>query len=119
MTDVNRKKERARQYYLAHADMLRKRYRNAARKMARENPQAYYGALAKRVGMWRIRNPEKTIAHRQVFVAVRAGRLKRKKCVCGKRGEAHHDDYSKPLDVLWMCKLHHRAYHRGDFTLKP
>lgn len=33
--------------------------------------------------------------------------------VCGAtRGEAHHDDYSKPLDVVWLCRTHHWARHR-------
>jgi len=25
---------------------------------------------------------------------------------------AHHDDYSKPLQVRWLCDLHHREHHR-------
>lgn len=25
--------------------------------------------------------------------------------------EAHHPNYSKPLDVIWLCKLHHTELH--------
>ena len=38
------------------------------------------------------------------------GRLPRQVCSienCGILAEAHHYDYSKPLDILWLCKKHH------------
>ena len=32
--------------------------------------------------------------------------------VCGDtKVEKHHDDYSKPLEVRWLCKTHHRELH--------
>lgn len=45
--------------------------------------------------------------------AIRDGRLKRKSCeICGKSpAEAHHDDYSKLLNVRWFCRKHHIAHH--------
>lgn len=45
--------------------------------------------------------------------ALKAGRLERRPCeVCGStKAEAHHDDYSKPLDVRWLCKTHHLEHH--------
>lgn len=30
-------------------------------------------------------------------------------CEC--KPEAHHADYSRPLDVVWLCNAHHRAAH--------
>ena len=46
--------------------------------------------------------------------AIRDGRLVRQPCeVCGttENVQAHHDDYSKPLDVRWLCFVHHRQVH--------
>ena len=44
--------------------------------------------------------------------AVRDGRLQRKNCeLCDKIGEAHHEDYSKALEVRWFCRNHHRDQH--------
>src|ERR1700681_4210592 len=25
--------------------------------------------------------------------------------------EAHHDNYDKPLEVRWLCKVHHNEWH--------
>ena len=34
--------------------------------------------------------------------------------VCGAtKVEAHHDDYSTPLEVRWLCSLHHHQQHLG------
>lgn len=51
--------------------------------------------------------------HMQVHRAKKAGRLVSQPCeVCGQQKvDAHHDDYSKPLTVRWLCRLHHRAHH--------
>lgn len=32
-------------------------------------------------------------------------------CHCRGRIEAHHHDYSKPLQVRWLCKRHHAEIH--------
>ena len=50
----------------------------------------------------------------KVFRAVKSGKIKRGRCeVCQKGGaEGHHPDYSKPLEVIWLCPLHHKDMHR-------
>lgn len=62
------------------------------------------------------RNPEKRAAHVLVGNALRDGKLVRQPCeICGTaRVEAHHDDYSKPLDVRWLCKSHHDEHHINE-----
>ena len=42
--------------------------------------------------------------------------LKREDCHCGKIGEAHHPDYSKPLEVEWLCRKHHMEKHRKTYV---
>lgn len=58
-------------------------------------------------------NPVKRRARRAVHNAVRDGRLSPLPCeVCGcLQVQGHHEDYSKPLDVAWLCFEHHRARH--------
>jgi len=65
------------------------------------------------------RTPEKTAARRRLTQALRSGKIVRWPCeVCGVvRGvQAHHDDYSKPFDVRWLCFQHHRALHGQTVT---
>lgn len=67
----------------------------------------------------RERNPDKAKARYVVGNAVRDGRLERLPCeVCGDpKSQGHHDDYSKPLDVRWLCFTHHREHHGQIVTI--
>src|SRR5262245_21975335 len=58
-------------------------------------------------------NASKTLAHRALSRAIKKGILKRLPCeVCGDRKtQGHHADYSKPLDVIWLCASHHFQLH--------
>lgn len=57
----------------------------------------------------RARNPEKYKARQKVSNSIRNGSIKKGKCeMCGDPNtEAHHTDYSKPLEVMWLCRKHH------------
>ena len=81
----------------------------ASRKWRKENA-ARHVELTK---AWAQRNPEKRKAHNAVANALRDGKMERKPCeVCGGENvQAHHYDYSKPLDVVWLCHAHHIQHH--------
>lgn len=57
-----------------------------------------------------------TPVHRAFRKALKEGRVTRKACeVCGNpKTDGHHDDYSRPLDVRWLCRTHHRQHHRAE-----
>lgn len=65
---------------------------------------------------FRSNNPEKYKAHSIVGFAIKSGRLiKPESCQsCGCDGiiHGHHDDYSKPLEVMWLCVPCHAARHQ-------
>ena len=59
------------------------------------------------------RNPKKSKAHGILGRAVRGGKMKRLPCeICNdEKSIAHHDDYSFPLSVRWLCQAHHKQWH--------
>lgn len=48
--------------------------------------------------------------------AVKAGLIVKMGCeVCRSVDvQAHHTDYGKPLEVRWLCVLHHSDLHKGE-----
>lgn len=65
---------------------------------------------------YRKRNPLKSRAHCLVYRAIKGGKLTMLPCeVCqDKETQAHHDDYSKPLNIRWLCSLHHIEWHKTN-----
>lgn len=63
------------------------------------------------------KRPERQIkikAKNMVLCALKSGKLSKNPCeVCGETEvHGHHDDYSKPLIVRWLCRKHHLEYHK-------
>jgi hypothetical protein len=56
-------------------------------------------------------------ARQKLSYAIKTGKIVRpvtcsncqKECMV----EAHHVDYNKPLNVIWLCEKCHRELHRG------
>ena len=56
---------------------------------------------------------KKQQARWKVGYALRKGYIGKKPCKCGEtKVEAHHDDYTEPLKVTWLCRTHHADLHR-------
>ncbi len=91
-----------------------------ARKKRRQNrtkPEKYVYGGAKRIASnmaYFKRYPEKKRAANLVYKALKSGKLIRQPCeACGttSKVQAHHDDYSKPLNVKWLCQRDHLKHH--------
>jgi hypothetical protein len=59
------------------------------------------------------RHPDYQRVHNAFNQKIRSGRIARQPCeVCGSiPSQGHHPDYSKPLEVQWLCRKHHQELH--------
>ena len=100
-----------------------RRYRQKNRRLLREKQRQFQvdneAAIHSRQQTYHRLHPEKAAARCAVRDAFRAGKLMKGMCEvhgadCTGEVEAHHDDYSKPLDVRWVCvSAHHRLHAVG------
>jgi hypothetical protein len=74
------------------------------------------GKIYETTKSYRERYPNKYRAHGKVAYAIKMGDLTAKPCeICGKiNTHGHHDDYSKALDVRWLCPKHHNEWHKEN-----
>ena len=63
---------------------------------------------------WRNEDKRRSSAHNKVSKAVKKGLLIRQPCCrCGEQKSlAHHEDYDKPLEVMWLCQPCHKQRHK-------
>lgn len=94
----------------ARTPEIKERSKEKSKRLRQENPQkvkAYNDAYI-------ARNKEKRHAHVTLNNAIKYGKIVKQPCsVCGNtKSEGHHEDYTKPLDVIWLCRTHHAEIHR-------
>lgn len=96
------------EYQRKNADKMRTIYKERINNpRRREQNKQYYAAM-------KARCPERFRAYSLFHSARKCGRITPSPCeVCGstRRIEGHHEDYSKPLEVRWLCKAHHLQLH--------
>jgi len=99
-------------------------YREKNRQKIREYNRIYNDRWRKEHGYntdiaYSINFPEKIKAKNKAHSAFRKGLILKQDCsVCGcAKSEMHHPDYSKPLDIIWLCPKHHKRLH-AEIKLK-
>lgn len=116
-------KEREKRRRAVKADHLRAyekaRANDPKRVQARkEYAQTEQGKIARQRASkaYQERYPMKYAAKVITRNAIRDGKLIRaescSECGSKEKVEGHHDDYSKPLEVRWLCEKCHKAWHK-------
>ena len=102
----NKERKQKQEYYAKNRTAILEK----SRKYRAENKETR-AAIEKRYAE---KNQERRVALRKAQYAIKRGKLVRGPCeVCGtaEMVDAHHCDYSKPLDVMWLCRKHHKQWH--------
>lgn len=100
-----RKKQYERAYWRKYPEE-HKAYLNNWRKKNIDKVRKYVAAEMKK-------DPIKFRARKQLLNAMKSGKIIKQPCErCGDLfAQGHHEDYSRPLDVVWLCSKHHRERH--------
>src|SRR5215207_7580125 len=98
------------------ADCTRETRRDYQREYKRDWNAKHPDRAQKTARKWSGNNRVAARTHQKVYYAITVGKLEKKPCqVCGNpKVDAHHEDYSKPLEVIWLCRKHHREIHKKN-----
>jgi hypothetical protein len=107
---------RLRERYIKNIDSERKKANARQKKyMATAKGKAKHGEARKKYDQ---ENPEKIKAQRKVRIEIKSGRMIRPDVceVCNKvsKTHGHHENYNKPLEVIWMCSICHLYHHQNS-----
>lgn len=103
----NRERIRGRQNHLHKLPAYREKSRVRQSKWRQANEEKIY-KIAKK---WIQNNRHKKRCHYAISDAIRRGDIMRpdncQECGISCKPDAHHPDYTKPLDVQWLCRICH------------
>ena len=114
-------RERGRKRYAADSARvreLRNQWRASRRELMRERSKQWANTPAGRAYRLAYKHTPherpKELARKLAYSAIRNGSIVRQPCQqCGAvKAQMHHPDYSKPLDVIWLCPTCHGRVHR-------
>ena len=96
-----------------------RKYRQADKEQVRESNRRWRARNRESVRTtnykWRKRNPGKHRTHMLFSAAVLRGELvapdRCETCLREMSLQGHHDDYSKPMEVRWLCAICHTNHH--------
>lgn len=96
----------------AENSALRKQWRESERGKEVASMPDNRKREAERTAAMREKYPERKLARQRLRNAIRRGDIVRQPCQtsgCTRKAQAHHKDYSKPLEVEWYCQPCHMA----------
>ena len=110
-------------YYQDNKDRLNKKNKEwaennieAVRKKARELNKRNRETCNKNTRKWKEKNNHKTRTHDKVKYATKKSNIVKPKhcehCNIETSLHGHHPDYTKPLEVIWLCPACHSAEHK-------
>lgn len=118
-------KSRVHKHREVHLEKIREYDKKRAKKPHRVQARKDYqqteaGKLSKKRAMaaYLKRHPMVYAAHVITGNAIRDGKLfpqaSCSACNSTEKIEGHHDDYTKPLEVRWLCEKCHKRWHREN-----
>lgn len=111
MPSKNATKEEVNTYFKIYREKNREQWNQYRREYNKEwrKKNGYHNEINSQ-----LRYPEKVVARKKLNYAVKKGIILKEPClVCGcMNSQAHHEIYSLPLEVVWLCSLHHMNLHR-------
>lgn len=101
---------------------IRTRYRSKSREKIREQDREFYKAHKEKRKEYQLKDAHENRHKQECYIqyrkAIRDGILVRSSVcqICSAENckiDGHHHDYSKPLDVIWICKGCHMKIHHS------
>lgn len=107
----------ARDYYWANRDkyQVRRKENDNNKKQCKRYYREHKDDLYLKEKQRKENHPEKFNAKWKVEVAIKKGVLRKpnkcQNCDIETKVQAHHEDYNKPLVVMWLCRECHNKIH--------